>query len=153
MCRPDRDYCSERHNPPFALVECIDNNIGLCRHRCPLGRPSLPNTVTAGRRCASVCPAGISWGSNLGKSTWNPRYPFQVLEPNPLWVAELDTLVIQARVTVPLGMYYRYIYRWRRDTLSNHPWLGDKIGVKLSFLHSSEPHPIRKSSPRYSTGY
>ncbi|KAJ7984110.1 hypothetical protein DPEC_G00363940 [Dallia pectoralis] len=67
MCRPDRDYCSERHNPPFALVECIDNNIGLCRHRCPLGRPSLPNTVTAGRRCASVCPSGYFLGKQLGE--------------------------------------------------------------------------------------
>ncbi|KAJ7984371.1 hypothetical protein DPEC_G00361860 [Dallia pectoralis] len=66
MCRPDRDYCSERHNPPFALVECIDNNIGLCRHRCPLGRPSLPNTVTAGRRAPPcvrrVFPGEATWG-------------------------------------------------------------------------------------------
>ncbi|KAJ7984109.1 hypothetical protein DPEC_G00363930 [Dallia pectoralis] len=73
----------------------------------------------------------------LGKHV-EPEISIQVLEPNPLWVAELDTLVIQARVTVPLGMYYRYTLRelnWYTGSLGANKWV---VRAKNKRVVSSE---------------
>lgn len=53
-----------------------------------------------------------------------PKLSIQFMHPNPWWVGEQDTLVIQTRVTIPMGMEHRYI----PYTLK---WYTGKLGDRL----------------------
>lgn len=43
------------------------------------------------------------------KQDLEPRLSIQFIQPDPWWVGEQDILVVQTRVTIPIGMSHRYI--------------------------------------------